>query len=37
LAAGADCIVSGDSDLLDLTVFQGIAIVSAGEALRRMG
>ena len=36
LAAGADCIVSGDSDLLDLTVFQGIAVVSAGEALRRM-
>jgi putative PIN family toxin of toxin-antitoxin system len=36
LAAGADCIVSGDSDLLDLAMFQGIAIVSAGEMLRRI-
>ena len=36
LAAGADCIVSGDSDLLDLVAFQGVAIVTAIEALARI-
>ena len=37
LAAQADLIVSGDSDLLDLGVFRGIPIVSAVEALERVG
>jgi len=37
LAAGADCIVSGDSDLLGLARFRGIAIINAGEALGRIG
>jgi putative PIN family toxin of toxin-antitoxin system len=36
LAAKADCIVSGDSDLLGLAEFQDIPIVTAGEMLRRI-
>jgi putative PIN family toxin of toxin-antitoxin system len=36
LAAGADFIVSGDSDLLDLAMFQGIAIVTAVGALAKI-
>jgi putative PIN family toxin of toxin-antitoxin system len=36
LAAQADLIVSGDSDLLDLKSFQGIPIVAAAEALERI-
>ena len=36
LAAQADLIVSGDSDLLDLKTFQGIPIVAAAEALARI-
>ena len=36
LTAGADCIVSGDGDLLDLAEFQGISIITAGEMLRRI-
>lgn len=36
LAAQADLIVSGDSDLLNLKAYQGISIVAAAEALRRL-
>ena len=36
LAAKADLIVSGDSDLLNLGEYQGIAIVSPAEALKRI-
>lgn len=36
LAAQADLIVSGDSDLLDLTQYQGIPIVPPAEALKRV-
>jgi putative PIN family toxin of toxin-antitoxin system len=36
LAAQADLIVSGDSDLLDLKSYQGIPIVGATEALGRI-
>lgn len=36
LAAGADAIVSGDSHLLDLKTFHGIAIVVAAKAVRRV-
>ena len=37
LAAQADLIVSGDSDLLDLKHYHGIPIVSAAEAIERLG
>lgn len=36
LAAQADLIVSGDNDLLALKEYQGIPIVTAAEALRRV-
>jgi putative PIN family toxin of toxin-antitoxin system len=36
VAAGAELIVSGDSDLLDLKAYQGIPIVTAAEALTRL-
>lgn len=36
LAAQADLIVSGDAHLLDLKTYQGIPIVAAAEALRRL-
>jgi putative PIN family toxin of toxin-antitoxin system len=36
LAAQADLIVSGDSDLLNLKSFQGMPIVAATEALERI-
>ena len=36
LAAQADLIVSGDSHLLKLKAYQGIPIISAGEALERI-
>ena len=36
LAARADLIVSGDSDLLNLKTFQGIPIVAAAAALTRI-
>jgi putative PIN family toxin of toxin-antitoxin system len=36
LAAQADLIVSGDSHLLELKEYQGIPIVSATEALKRL-
>jgi len=34
LAARADLIVTGDTDLLDLKTYQGIPILTAVEALR---
>ncbi len=36
LAAQADLIVSGDSDLLNLKSYQGMPIVSPAEALKRL-
>lgn len=36
-AARADFVVSGDDDLLTLHSFQGIAIVSPADAIRRLG
>jgi uncharacterized protein len=36
VAAGADLIISGDSDLLDLKAYQGIPVVTAVEALARL-
>ncbi len=36
LAAQADLIVSGDADLLNLKAYQGISIVTAAEALKRI-
>ena len=33
--AGADCIVSGDRDLLGLQIYEGIPILSATELLSR--
>jgi len=36
VAAAAELIVSGDSDLLDLGIYQGIPIVTAAEALPRL-
>jgi putative PIN family toxin of toxin-antitoxin system len=37
LAAHADCIVSGDSDLLSLDSFKGIPILTATQAVQRIG
>jgi putative PIN family toxin of toxin-antitoxin system len=34
LAAHADCIVSGDSDLLSLERYEGIPILTAAQALQ---
>jgi len=36
LAGAADCIVSGDTDLLDLTSFEGIPILRPAEFLARL-
>ena len=36
LAANADLIVSGDSHLLNLKTYQGISIVPAAEAVKRL-
>ena len=36
VAAKADLIVSGDSDLLDLKAYQGIPIETPAEALRQI-
>jgi uncharacterized protein len=36
LAAGADCIVSGDADLLDLASFEDIPILRPAEFLARL-
>jgi putative PIN family toxin of toxin-antitoxin system len=37
VSAQADAIVTGDNDLLSLSSFQGIPIINASEALRRLG
>jgi putative PIN family toxin of toxin-antitoxin system len=37
LAGSADCIVSGDADLLDLTPFENIPILRPTEFLARLG
>ena len=36
LAAGADCIVSGDADLLDLSPFENILVLRPAEFLARL-
>lgn len=36
LAAGAECIVSGDADLLVLHPFEGVAILNPPQALERL-
>lgn len=36
LAAHADAIVSGDADLLTLGIYQGIPILTAGQAINRI-
>ena len=36
LAARADCVVSGDAHLLDLKHYQGISVIDATEAVRRI-
>jgi uncharacterized protein len=36
MAAQADCIVSGDQDLLVLKAFESISILSADQALQRL-
>jgi len=37
VAAQADAIVTGDKDLLVLGTFEGIPIIRAAEALKRLG
>jgi putative PIN family toxin of toxin-antitoxin system len=37
VAAGVDAIITGDDDLLSLKSFEGIPIVDAAEALKRLG
>ena len=37
LAAQADCIISGDNDLLALTHYQGIPIVAPAQAVLLVG
>jgi putative PIN family toxin of toxin-antitoxin system len=37
VGAGADAIVTGDQDLLTMKTFEGIAIIDAVEALKRLG
>jgi uncharacterized protein len=37
VGAEADAIVTGDKDLLTLEVFEGIPIIGAAEALKRLG
>lgn len=37
LAAGADCLVTGDKDLLDLQEFRGVPILSPRELHKRLG
>lgn len=36
LAGSADCVISGDADLLDLTPFEGIPILRPAEFLARV-
>jgi len=37
VGASADAVVTGDKDLLTLKVFEGIPIINAAEALKRLG
>jgi len=37
ISAKADAIVTGDKDLLSMKTFAGIPIISAAEALKRLG
>jgi uncharacterized protein len=37
VAAGVDAIITGDKDLLSLKSFEGIPIIDAAEALKRLG
>jgi putative PIN family toxin of toxin-antitoxin system len=37
VSAGADAMVTGDKDLLDLESFEGIPIIDPAEALKRLG
>jgi predicted nucleic acid-binding protein len=37
VGAEADAIVTGDKDLLMLKAFEGIPIIDAAEALKRLG
>ena len=37
VGAEADAVVTGDKDLLTLKVFEGIPIIDAAEALKRLG
>jgi uncharacterized protein len=37
VGAAADALVTGDKDLLSLKSFEGIPIIDAAEALRRLG
>ena len=37
LAAGVDAIVSGDDDLISMKVFEGIPILTARQALEKIG
>ena len=36
LAAGADCVVSGDRDLLDLSAYEGIVVLSPRDFLDQL-
>jgi putative PIN family toxin of toxin-antitoxin system len=36
VAAGADCIVSGDADLLSMGSYQGIPIITAAQAVQQI-
>jgi len=37
VGASADAVVTGDKDLLTLNLFEGIPIITAAEALKRLG
>jgi uncharacterized protein len=37
ISAAVDVIITGDKDLLTLKVFEGIPIIGAAEALKRLG
>ena len=37
VSAAVDVIITGDNDLLTMTPFQGIPIINAAEALKRLG
>ena len=37
LAAGADCVVSGDRDLLDVSPYEGVVVLSPRDFVDRLG